>query len=246
MITEAANALGVGGGGGGAATSGPAPQGGEGGSGYTSSLLGFSRTYASGGGGSSTRDVDMATSRGSESGGKGQIQNNGPFRLYDGGTSPGDSSTKDGNGNDSVPSQIGWPLPPFGNQSGYGNLDGRGDAKNALNNRGGGGGGQWNGSSRNDYSNGYGQPVNLWSQNGYAPPNASAPLWPTSTGSRTWPGRAGYRSGGRGASGVVIIKYPIAFGNVSTTGSPITTVTGDGFLVYQFVDSGSIKFDYTP
>ena len=245
-ITEASNALGVGGGGGGAATYAPAPQGGEGGSGYTSSLLGFGRTYASGGGGSSTIDVDMATSRGSESGGKGQIQNNGPFRLYDGGTSPGNSSTKDGNGNDSVPTQIGWPLPPFGNQSGYGNLNGTGDAKNALNNRGGGGGGQWNGSSRNDYSNGYNQPVSLWSQDGYAPPNASAPLWPTSTGSRTWPGRAGYRQGGRGASGVVIIKYPIAFGNVSTTGSPITTVTGDGFLVYQFVDSGSIKFDYTP
>ena len=244
-ITETSNVLGVGGGGGGAATYGPAPQGGEGGSGYTSSLLGFSRGYAGGGGGSSTVDVDMATSRGMESGGKGQINNNGP-RLYDGGTSPGNSSTKDGNGNNSVPSQIGWPLPPFGNQSGYGNLDGTGDARNALNNRGGGGGGQWNGSSRNDYSNGYGQPVNLWSQDGYAPPNASAPLWPTSTGSRTWPGRTGYRTGGRGASGVVIIKYPIAFGNVSTTGSPITTVTGDGFLVYQFVDSGSIKFDYTP
>jgi hypothetical protein len=244
MITEAANALGVGGGGGGAATSGSAPRGGEGGSGYSSSLIGFSRTYGPGGGGSSTRNVDMAESRGGGGCGKGQIQNNGP-RLYDGGTSPGNSSTKDGNGNPSVPSQIGWPLPPFGNQSGYGGTDGTSDARNALNNRGGGGGGQWNGSSRNDYGP-FGQPVNLWSQDGYPPPNASAPLWPTSTGTRNWPGRTGYRTGGRGGSGIVIIKYPIAFGNVSTTGSPITTVTDDGFLVYQFVDSGSIKFDYTP
>ena len=89
-------------------------------------------------------------------------------------------------------------------------------------------------------------PRTLWGTNNNPPPNASAPLWPTSTGTRNWPGRAGARSGGRGGSGIVIIKYPIVFGNVTTTGTPITTVTDNGFLVYQFVDSGSIKFDYTP
>ena len=248
-ITETANVLGVGGGGGGGATFGSVPRGGEGGEGYTSSLLGSSRTYASGGGGSTgpARNVPMAQSRLMD-GGRGQIENNGPSDgdgLFAGGVSPGNSSTVDGNGNPSQPNQTGWPLPPFGNLSGYGSADGTGFARNATNNRGGGGGGQWNGSDRKDYNNGYGQPINLWDQNAYAPPNASAPLWPTSTGSRNWPGRAGYRNGGRGGSGIVIIKHPAAFGVLTTEGNPIITVTDDGFLVYQFVDSGSIKFDYT-
>jgi hypothetical protein len=240
--------LNLGGGGGGGAGSGP-QRGGFGGSGYTSSLLGYGRSYAAGGGGSHfvpNESTSESGFGGSENNGRGSV-NQGGDELYSGGTSPGNSSTTDGNGNPSSPSQTGWPLPPFGNKSGYGGPSGIANpAKNALNNRGGGGGGGWNGNSYNDWGPLANPNPNLWDPNGNPPPNAFAPLWPTSSGTRNWPGRAGARHGGRGGSGIVIIKYPIVFGNVSTTGSPITTVTDDGFLVYQFVDSGSIKFDYTP
>jgi hypothetical protein len=235
--------LGIGGGGGGGA--GDGAFGGNGGPGYTSSILGYGRMYGAGGGGShNVPNDDMTSSGDSGNNGKGTVRNGGDT-LFDGGTSPGNSSTTDGDGNPSTPSQTGDPLPPFG-KSGYGGTDGTGNigAKNALNNRGGGGGGSWNGSDT--YEPWPYTPRTLWSADNNPPPNASAPLWPTSTGTRNWPGRAGARSGGRGGSGIVIIKYPIVFGNVSTTGTPITTVTDNGFLVYQFVDSGSIKFDYTP
>jgi hypothetical protein len=235
--------LGIGGGGGGGA--GDGAYGGNGGGGYTSPILGYSRMYGAGGGGSHNVPNNDMTSSGDGNGntGKGTV-NQGGDELFAGGTSPGNSSTTDGNGNNSTPSQTGWPLPPFGNKAGFGGTDGTSYAKNALNNRGGGGGGSWNGG--NTYDTWPYNPSSLWNGDSRPPPNASAPLWPTSTGTRNWPGRAGARAGGRGGSGIVVIKYPIVFGNVSTTGTPITTVTDNGFLVYQFVESGSIKFDYTP
>jgi hypothetical protein len=240
--------LNLGGGGGGGAGSGP-QRGGAGGSGLQSSILGITRSYAAGGGGSHFAPNEGTAESGfggAENNGRGSV-NQGGDELFSGGTSPGNSSTTDGNGNPSVPSQTGDPLPPFGNKSGYGGPSGIANpAKNALNNRGGGGGGGWNGNSYNDWGPLANPRPNLWDPNANPPPNAFAPLWPTSEGTRNWPGRAGARHGGRGGSGIVIIKYPIVFGNVTTTGSPITTVTDNGFLVYQFVDSGSIKFDYTP
>jgi hypothetical protein len=244
-LKSSGGVLNLGGGGGGGA--GDGQNGGTGGSGYTSSILGYSRTYASGGGGShNVPNNDMSTSPNMDNNGRGSV-NQGGDDLYAGGISPGNSSTIDGNGNPSAPNQTGWPLPPFGNKSGYGGTDGISiTAKNALNNRGGGGGGGWNGNSYEDWGPLANPNPSLWDNDAYPPPNASAPLWPTSTGTRNWPGRASARHGGRGGSGIVIIKYPIVFGNVTTTGTPITTVTDSGFLVYQFVDSGSIKFDYTP
>jgi hypothetical protein len=242
-LLGSSSVLRIGGGGGGGAGFGT--KGGTGGSGYGSSISGYSRTYAAGGGGSHNVPNDsMTVSPSMGENGRGSV-NQGGDDLFAGGTSPGNSSTTDGNGNPSTPSQTGWPLPPFGNKSGFGGTDGTSSpAKNALNNRGGGGGGSWNGS--NSYETWPYNPSSLWDSDSRPPPNASAPLWPTSTGTRNWPGRAGARAGGRGGSGIVIIKYPIVFGNVTTTGTPITTVTDNGFLVYEFVDSGSIKFDYTP
>ena len=88
-----------------------------------------------------------------------------------------------------------------------------------------------------------------------------APAGPTSysasivfTGSQTWTPPSGVTSvdylviggGGSGGSGVVIIRYPAVFGNVSNSGSPDVSVTPTGFIHYTFTGSGSITFDYNP
>jgi hypothetical protein len=76
-----------------------------------------------------------------------------------------------------------------------------------------------------------------------------AALWPNdyaNPGSPTWRGRNSGSQGGSGGSGVVIIRYPQVFGNVSNSGSPDVSVTPTGFIHYTFTGSGSITFDYNP
>jgi hypothetical protein len=191
-----------------------------------------------------------------------------------GGTGVGDT-IYDGNGNlcgageGPTGPRGAFPLPPFGGKIGYGPREsgpyptggyrypGVGSQTNALNNRGGGGGGVYNSSYYRDWGdlgpNGesgpfisnLAEPRNLWSPDANPPPHAYAPLWPTDTGTRNWPGRAGFRQGGRGGSGIVIIRYPSVFGNTTTTGTPIKTKIDAGWLVHQFVDSGSMTLDFS-
>ena len=82
-------------------------------------------------------------------------------------------------------------------------------------------------------------------------PLGGAAVWPSNydygnPGSPTWRGRDSGSEGGSGGSGVVIIRYPAVFGNVSNSGSPDVSVTPTGFIHYTFTGSGSITFDYNP
>ncbi|NBQ98759.1 MAG: hypothetical protein EBU12_11195, partial [Microbacteriaceae bacterium] len=54
-------------------------------------------------------------------------------------------------------------------------------------------------------------------------------------------GTGGYTAGGNGASGVVIVAYPVTFRPATTTGSPTVTVSG-GYRRYTFTGNGSITF----
>jgi len=266
---------GGGGGGGSGYTPGPQGDGGEGGGGYTSSILGFNREYAAGGGGGSSSPTNGPKGNPSNGAGYGVVkdggdeiyqagQSPGDNTVYDG------NGNLSGPGQGPTGPKGAFPLPPFGGKAGYGPREsgpyptggyrypGVGSQKNALNNRGGGGGGAWNGSSRRDWGqlgpNGEGgpfilnsgaEPTMLWNSDANPPPHAYAPLWPTDTGTRNWPGRANYRQGGRGGSGIVIIRYPSVFGNTTTTGTPIKTKIDAGWLVHQFVDSGSMTLDFS-
>jgi hypothetical protein len=48
-------------------------------------------------------------------------------------------------------------------------------------------------------------------------------------------------TGAAGGKGVIILRYSDAFDAATTTGSPTITVSG-GYRIYQFNDTGSIKF----
>ena len=265
---------GGGGGGGSGHTPGPQGEGGNGGGGFDSPILGFNRGYAGGGGGASSSPNNNPRGESGYGGGYGSVKDGGD-EIYQAGASPGDNTLYDGNGNLSGPGEGptgprgAFPLPPFGPKVGYGPREsgpyptggyrypGVGQQRNALNNRGGGGGGAWSSSFYRDWGslgpNGesgpfisnLAEPRNLWSENANPPPHAFAPLWPTDTGTRNWPGRAGFRQGGRGGSGIVVIRYPSVFGNTTTTGTPIKTRIDSGWLVHQFVDSGSMTLDFS-
>jgi hypothetical protein len=49
-------------------------------------------------------------------------------------------------------------------------------------------------------------------------------------------------NGGAGGSGVVIVRYPIAYRAATTTGSSVTYTTTATHRIYQFLASGSITF----
>jgi hypothetical protein len=48
-------------------------------------------------------------------------------------------------------------------------------------------------------------------------------------------------SAAAGGKGVIILRYLETFDAATTTGSPVVTSSG-GYRIYQFNDSGSIKF----
>jgi hypothetical protein len=222
------NLRGYGGGGGGAAgqDTPTAPsdnaRGGDGGSGYTW-IDGIS--YGGGGGGSSYQPTNNPSNGGGSEAGMGCVYNGGD-QMFDGGTAPS-----------------GAPLPPYGGKAGYGGVSGDDQSVTAAKNRGGGGGGRFNGASYFSY------PSPAWTGNGGPlwPGLGGAALWPANyanPGAPTWRSRNSGSEGGSGGSGIVIIRYPAVFGNVSNSGSPDVSVTPTGFIQYKFTGSGSITFDY--
>jgi hypothetical protein len=46
---------------------------------------------------------------------------------------------------------------------------------------------------------------------------------------------------GNGGSGIVIIRHPDTFPQLTTTGSPTITTSG-GYRIYKFTGTGTIKF----
>jgi len=215
---------GYGGGGGGAGGwDSPSPsdagRGGDGGNGYiwpyTSPL-----SYGSGGGGSSYNPTNNPSPGGNGEGGFGTVYRGGD-QIGDGGYGPVTPST----------APTGPPLPPFGYKSGYGGTDGNDNSIQGQINRGGGGGGRYE-----SVSSGGGF---LWAPFG-------TNIWSPATGpaSPTRGGRSYGDTSGAGGSGVVIIRYPAVFGNVSNSGSPDVSVSPTGFISYKFTGSGSINFDF--
>ena len=200
-------------------------RGGDGGSGYTWPYTGFS--YGGGGGGASYQPTNNPAPGGGGESGWGTVYNGGD-QMFDGGTAPS-----------------GAPLPPYGGKAGYGGVTGDSQSVTAMKNRGGGGGGRFNGASYFSY------PSPAWTGNGGPlwPGLGGASLWPSdyaNPGSPTWRGRNSGSEGGSGGSGIVIIRYPAVFGNVTNSGSPDVSVTPTGFIHYTFTGAGSITFDYNP
>ena len=230
---------GIGGGGGGAAGwDRPAPnsdnesRGGSGGSGTIWPYTGA--RYASGGGGSSFQPNNNPADAGGDEAGVGTVYNGGN-EMFDGGTAP-----------------TGAPLPPYGSKIGFGGTNGENrQNKRALPNRGGGGGGAYNGGSYFGYPETIRLGVGPLSPSPYPGGLGGGAVWPSNydygnPGSPRWRGRNSGSEGGSGGSGVVIIRYPAVFGNVSNSGSPDVSVTPTGFIHYTFTGAGSITFDYNP
>jgi len=228
-----------GGGGGAGGWDRPAPndsnesRGGDGGGGYTWPYTGLK--YASGGGGSSYQESNNPAPAGGDEAGRGTVYNGGD-EMFNGGTAP-----------------TGAPLPPYGSKIGFGGDtgDNAAQSKRALKNRGGGGGGAYNGGSYFGFPATIRLGVGPLSPSPYPAPLGGGAVWPTdyaygNPGSPTWRGRDSGSQGGSGGSGVVIIRYPQVFGNVSNSGSPDVSVTPTGFIHYTFTGSGSISFDYNP
>jgi hypothetical protein len=228
-----------GGGGGAGGWDRPAPndsnesRGGDGGSGYTWPYTGLK--YASGGGGASYQESNNPAPGGGDEAGRGTVFNGGD-EMFNGGTAP-----------------TGAPLPPYGSKIGFGGDTGNDAAqsKRALANRGGGGGGAYNGGSYFPFPATIRSGVGPLSPSPYPAPLGGGAVWPPgypygNPGSPTWRGRDSGSEGGSGGSGVVIIRYPAVFGNVSNSGSPDVSVTPTGFIHYTFNGSGSITFDYNP
>jgi hypothetical protein len=207
-------------------------RGGEGGNGYTWPFNGV--RYASGGGGSSFQPSNNPASGGTGEAGSGTVYNGGD-EMFNGGTAP-----------------TGAPLPPYGSKIGFGNTNGESPQnKRALMNRGGGGGGAFNGGSYFSFPATIRLGVGPLSPSPYPGGLGGGAVWPSdypygSPGSPTWRGRNSGSEGGSGGSGVVIIRYPAVFGNVTSAGSPDVSVTPTGFIHYTFTGSGSITFDYNP
>jgi hypothetical protein len=229
---------GVRGGGGGAAgqdtPSSPSDnaRGGDGGAGYVWPYTGL--RYASGGGGASYQPNNNPAPGGGSEAGSGTVYNGGD-EMFDGGTAP-----------------TGAPLPPYGSKIGFGGTNGESPQnKRASKNRGGGGGGAFNGASYFGFPATIRLGVGPLSPSPYPAPLGGAAVWPDNydygnPGSPNWRGRNSGDQGGAGGSGVVIIRYPAVFGNVSNSGSPDVSVTPTGFIHYTFTGSGSITFDYNP
>jgi len=226
-----------GGGGGAAGDSTPvAPsdnsRGGEGGSGYTWPYDGLK--YASGGGGSSFQPNNNPADAGGDEAGVGTVFNGGD-EMFNGGTAP-----------------TGAPLPPYGSKIGFGGPNGENrQNKRALKNRGGGGGGNYNGGDYFPYPATIRLGVGPLSPSPYPGGLGGGAVWPNmydygNPGAPNWRGRNSGSEGGSGGSGVVIIRYPAVFGNVTSSGSPDVSVTPTGFIHYTFNSSGSITFDYNP
>jgi hypothetical protein len=208
-------------------------RGGEGGSGYTWPFNGVK--YASGGGGASYQPNNNPTDAGGDEAGRGTVFNGGD-EMFNGGTAP-----------------TGAPLPPYGSKIGFGGPNGENAAqsKRALPNRGGGGGGAFNGGSYFSFPATIRLGVGPLSPSPYPGGLGGGAVWPNdydygNPGSPRWRGRNSGSEGGSGGSGVVIIRYPAVFGNVSNSGSPDVSVTPTGFIHYTFTGSGSITFDYNP
>jgi hypothetical protein len=229
---------GVRGGGGGAAgwdtPSSPSDnsRGGDGGEGYTWPYNGVK--YASGGGGSSFQPNNNPANAGGDEAGVGTVFNGGD-EMFNGGTAP-----------------TGAPLPPYGSKIGFGGPNGENrQNKRAMKNRGGGGGGAYNGGSYFGYPETIRLGVGPLSPSPYPGGLGGGAVWPAdydygNPGAPNWRGRNSGSEGGSGGSGVVIIRYPAVFGNVTSSGSPDVSVTPTGFIHYTFNSSGSITFDYNP
>ena len=230
---------GIGGGGGGAAgwdtPSSPDgnSRGGDGGGGTVWPYTGL--RYGSGGGGSSFQPTNNPTNAGGDEAGRGTVYNGGD-EMFNGGTAP-----------------TGAPLPPYGSKIGFGGPNGENAAqsKRALMNRGGGGGGAYNGGSYFPFPATLRLGVGPLSPSPYPGGLGGGAVWPNdydygNPGSPRWRGRNSGSEGGSGGSGVVIIRYPAVFGNVTSSGSPDVSVTPTGFIHYTFTGSGSITFDYNP
>jgi hypothetical protein len=210
---------GYGGGGGGAGGwDSPSPseagRGGDGGEGYRWPYT-SPLSYGSGGGGSSYNPTNNMSPAGYGDGGMGAVYRGGDDFPYPG-----------------SPTNNNPTAAPFGSKSGYG--DGpNGDNNNikAMANRGGGGGGRYESVSTGGGFTWAPFGTNIWSP-------ATGPASPT-RGDRSYGDTSG-----AGGSGVVIIRYPAVFGNVSNSGSPDVSVTPTGFIHYTFTGSGSINFDF--
>jgi hypothetical protein len=208
-------------------------RGGDGGSGYTWPFNGVK--YASGGGGASYQPNNNPTDAGGDEAGRGTVFNGGD-EMFNGGTAP-----------------TGAPLPPYGSKIGFGGPNGENAAqsKRALKNRGGGGGGAFNGGSYFGFPETIRLGVGPLSPSPYPGGLGGGAVWPNdydygNPGAPNWRGRNSGSEGGSGGSGVVIIRYPAVFGNVTSAGSPDVSVTPTGFIHYTFTGSGSITLDYNP
>jgi hypothetical protein len=207
-------------------------RGGDGGSGYLWPYTGL--RYAAGGGGASYQPNNNPAPGGDGSAGAGTVFNGGD-EMFNGGTAP-----------------TGAPLPPYGSKIGFGGDTGESPQnKRASRNRGGGGGGAFNGGSYFSFPATIRLGVGPLSPSPYPGGLGGGSVWPAdypygSPGSPTWRGRNSGSEGGSGGSGVVIIRYPAVFGNVSNSGSPDVSVTPTGFIHYTYTGSGSITFDYNP
>lgn len=207
-------------------------RGGDGGNGYTWPYNGV--RYASGGGGSSYQPTNNPASGGTGEAGAGTVYNGGD-EMFNGGTAP-----------------TGAPLPPYGSKIGFGGPNGEDNRnKRASVNRGGGGGGAFNGGSYFSFPATIRLGVGPLSPSPYPGGLGGGAVWPGdypygNPGAPNWRGRNSGSEGGSGGSGVVIIRYPAVFGNVSNSGSPDVSVTPTGFIHYTFTGSGSITFDYNP
>ena len=230
---------GIGGGGGGAAgqdTPSAPDDNSRGGSGGGGTIWPYTGArYASGGGGSSYQPTNNPADAGGDEAGRGTVYNGGD-EMFNGGTAP-----------------TGAPLPPYGSKIGFGGDTGENAAqsKRALKNRGGGGGGAFNGGSYFGFPATIRLGVGPLSPSPYPGGLGGGAVWPSgypygSPGAPNWRGRDSGSEGGSGGSGVVIIRYPAVFGNVSNSGSPDVSVTPTGFIHYTFTGSGSITFDYNP
>ena len=207
-------------------------RGGDGGEGYTWPYNGV--RYASGGGGSSFQPTNNPANAGGDEAGVGTVFNGGD-EMFNGGTAP-----------------TGAPLPPYGSKIGFGGPNGENrQNKRAMKNRGGGGGGAYNGGSYFGYPETIRRGVGPLSPSPYPGGLGGGAVWPAdydygNPGAPNWRGRNSGSEGGSGGSGVVIIRYPAVFGNVTSSGSPDVSVTPTGFIHYTFNSSGSITFDYNP
>jgi len=207
-------------------------RGGDGGEGYTWPYNGL--RYASGGGGSSFQPTNNPANAGGDEAGVGTVFNGGD-EMFNGGTAP-----------------TGAPLPPYGSKIGFGGPNGENrQNKRAMKNRGGGGGGAYNGGSYFGYPETIRRGVGPLSPSPYPGGLGGGAVWPAdydygNPGAPNWRGRNSGSEGGSGGSGVVIIRYPAVFGNVTSSGSPDVSVTPTGFIHYTFNSSGSITFDYNP